>query len=100
MATLMTLVAKAKVNANGNVDVDVDILEGGLTSSGVSPLLSEPHDQPYPTQPYATKLLQFHNLQIPIPSPMNSQQLAPGTTPWKGDYHVRATVRWCNHTTV
>ena len=51
----MTLVAKA--NANANVDVDVDVLEGGLTSSGVPPSLSKPHDQPYPMQPYANQVV-------------------------------------------
>ena len=47
--------------------VDVDIMEGGLISLGlgVPPLLSEPHDQPYPTQPYITKLLQFHSFTNP-----------------------------------
>ena len=41
-------------------------LTWGLLSS-----LSEPHDQPYPTQPYTTEPLQFHN-------PTN-----PNTTPYK-----------------
>ena len=45
------------------VGVDVDGKGGRLTSSGlrVPPLLSKPYDLPYPTQPYATKPLQFHN---------------------------------------
>ena len=46
----------AKANANANMNVDVDVLEDRLTSSGTPPLLSEPPDQPYPMQPYATKL--------------------------------------------
>ena len=47
--------------------VDVDVMEGGLTSSGlgVPPLFSKPRDQPYPTQPYATKLLPFHSFTNP-----------------------------------
>ena len=53
--------AMVEVNANVNINVDVDILGGGLNSSGTPPSFSEPHDQPYPMQPYATKLLQFCN---------------------------------------
>ena len=53
--------AMAKANANANMNVDVDILGGGLTSLRAPPSLSEPHDQPYPMQPYATKPSQFHN---------------------------------------
>ena len=53
--------AMAKADTNANMNVDIDVLGGGLTSSGVSPSLNEPHDQPYPTQPYTTKPSQFCN---------------------------------------
>ena len=53
--------AMAKANANANMNVDVAVIGGGLTSSGPPPSLSKPHDQPYPTQPYATKPSQFRN---------------------------------------
>ena len=61
MMAMTWMVALAMANAIATMEVDVDVLGGGLTSLGASPLLSEPHDQPYPTQPYATKPLQFHN---------------------------------------
>ena len=32
---------------------------------GLLSLLSEPHDQPYPMQPYVTKPLQFHSVTNP-----------------------------------
>ena len=49
-----------------DVDVDVDVLEGrGPTSLGLPPSLSEPHDPPYPTQPYATKPSKFHSFINP-----------------------------------
>ena len=42
-------------NVGMEVDVDVDILDDRLTSLGMPPSLSEPHDQPYPTQPYTNQ---------------------------------------------
>ena len=48
-----------------DADADVDILAGGLTNLRLAPSLDKPHDQPYPTQPYATKLSQFCNLTKP-----------------------------------
>ena len=44
---------------------------GDRPTWGLLSLLSEPHDQPYPTQPYATEPSQFHD-------PTN-----PNTTPYK-----------------
>ena len=46
-------------------DVDVDAMEGGRTSlgPGVPPSLNEPHDHPYPMQPYvnhAVAILWFY----------------------------------------
>ena len=61
MMAMIWMVALATANAITTMEVDVDVLGGGLTSSGAPPLLSEPHDQPYPTQPYATKPSQFPN---------------------------------------
>ena len=61
MMAIIWIVALATANVIATMEVDVDVLGGGLTSSGVPPSLSEPHDPPYPTQPYATKPLQFHN---------------------------------------
>ena len=61
MMAMIWMVALVTANAIAAMEVDVDILGGGLTSSGVLPSLSEPHDQPYPTQPYATKPSQFRN---------------------------------------
>ena len=51
--------------------VDVDVMGSGLTSSGlgVPPLLSKPHDQPYPMQPYTTKPCQFHSFTDPDTTP-------------------------------
>ena len=49
-------------DGDDDADVDVDILDSGLTSLRLPPSLSEPHDPPYPMQPYATKPLQFRNL--------------------------------------
>ena len=57
----MVVVVLAKANANANMNMDVDVLEGGLTSLGAPPSLSEPPDQPYPMQPYTTKPSQFPN---------------------------------------
>ena len=53
------------------VGVDVNGKGGRLTSwgSGVPPSLSEPHDPPYPTQPYATKPSQFHDSKNPNTTP-------------------------------
>ena len=42
----------------------------------------------------------FTALQIPTPFPTNSQRSAPGTAPWEGECHVRATVQWCHCTMV
>ena len=50
-----------EIVANVDIEVDVDVLEGRLTSLMLPPSLSEPHDQPYPMQPYVTKLSQFHS---------------------------------------
>ena len=49
------------------VGVHVNGRGGGLTSSGlgVPPSLSKLHDPPYPTQPYTTKPLQFHDFTNP-----------------------------------
>ena len=80
-----------------DLDMDVDVLEsGGPTSLGLPPSLSKPHDLPYPTQ---SNRRNFTALQILIPFPTSFQRSAPGTAPWKGEYHVRATVRRCNGTT-
>ena len=49
--------------------VGVDVMGGELTSLEAPPLLSEPHDPPYPTQPYTTKLSQFHNSTNPKTTP-------------------------------
>ena len=65
MMVMIWMVVLATANAIVTMDVDVDILGGGLTSSGAPPLLSEPHDPPYPMQPYVTKSLQFHNFTNP-----------------------------------
>ena len=59
LTTIMMVAVEAAIAMDG--DMDVDVLGGGLTSLGAPPSLSEPPDQPYPTQPYATKLLQFHS---------------------------------------
>ena len=85
--------------------VNVDVMGGGLTSLGlgVPPLFSKPHDQPYLMQPYATKPLQFHSFTDPDTTPYKFPTvgvLAPGTAPWEGECHVRATVQQCNRTTV
>ena len=61
MMEMIWMVALTTANAIATMDVGIDILGGGLTSLGASPSLSKPHDQPYPTQPYITKLSQFHN---------------------------------------
>ena len=81
------------------VGVAVDSRDGELTSSGseVPPWLSEPHDLPYPTQPSRRN---FATLQIAIPPPTNSQRSVPGTAPWEGECHIRATVQRCDHTMV
>ena len=62
------------IDGDDNVDAgtDVDILAGGLTNLRLSPSLDEPHDQLYSTQPYATKLSQFHNLTKPRYHPLQS----------------------------
>ena len=62
------------------VGVDVNGRNGRLTSSGsgMPPLLSKPHDPPYPMQPYATKLLQFHNSTNPNTTPYKSPMVSTG----------------------
>ena len=55
---MVILLASAMV-----IGVDVDVMGGELTSLGSRVLssFSKPRDQPYPIQPYTTKLLQFHS---------------------------------------
>ena len=62
------------IDGDDDVDAgaDIDILAGGLTNLRLPPSLDEPHDQPYPTQPYATKLSQFRNLTKPPYHPLQS----------------------------
>ena len=57
-------------------DVDVNVMEGGLTSLGSEALslLSEPHDQPYPTHSYATKLLQSCSLTNSDTHPLQASE--------------------------
>ena len=53
--------------------VDVNVMGRELTNLKVPPLLSKPHDQPYPTPPYASQTVtisqlyisQYHPLQVP-----------------------------------
>ena len=83
---------------------------------GLLSLLSEPHDQPYPTQPYATKPLQFHSVTNPDTIPYKFPTVGAGddamgrgmpcqgyrTTvrPYNGMMYKRATVRRRHDTTV
>ena len=60
--------------------------------------LSEPHDQPYPTQPYATKPSQFPNFTNCDTLPYKFPTVGAGTAPWEGECHISATVQWCDRT--
>ena len=59
------------IDGDGNVDTgaDVDVLGGGLANLRLPPSLSEPHDPPYSTQPYAAKPSQFHDSTNPNTTP-------------------------------
>ena len=89
---------------------------GQPTSLGLLSSLSEPHDQPYPTQPYATKPSQFHSVTNPDTIPYEFPTVGAGdgvmgrgmpcqghrTTvrPYDGATYKCATVRWRHNTTV
>ena len=87
--------------------VGVDVIGKEPTSLGVPPLLSEPHDLPYPTQPYATKLSQFHNSTNPNTTPYRFPTVGAGDgTMGRGmpcqahrtTYNVRCTTVQHGHT--
>ena len=71
---------------------NVDVMGGELTSLGVPPLLSEPHDQPYSTQPYATKLSQFHSFTNPNAIPYKFPTVGTRDSAMGRECHVRATL--------
>ena len=68
------LVGVDGIDGDDNVDAgaDVNVVAGGLTNLRLPPSLDKPHDQLYPTQPYATKLSQFRNLTKPQYHPLRS----------------------------